>query len=344
MLERVENVTFHYNVNSRIIRGWWPVRTSFVKHLLSGSTDWPENLKTLHYTLGRDEYHPPLFKAFPKSLTALDLHYAGHRMDRWGRGSMFRVNYQKFAETLPGLDHLVNLTELGLGCNSEHRDPLPSLPPSLQVLRIGSLIRPIKSASLPASLREIVTGDIKFSITDDPLPDTLTHLTIGAVRRHGYMQWSFPRSLRYLKMIVCEEEEAPVDGFNAFVASLPDSLEVLHLTHLMSTVKVDKWPASLRELHLEMNMTISEVVCIDGANVEKLYTIENTLEFAPLPCTFETLHITNKRQEFPHDWRFIAREPERISQLHVYRFSSGQSRITLDCFEDGTFELHRFPQ
>jgi hypothetical protein len=328
MLVRVEHVSFCYIVEGRIPREWWPPRTSSINYQQGANPlSWPVNIKSLEYDDDGTMCRLQLFQMFPKSLTTLTIRVA-HR--RWGGPTRFH-----FGNEESRLDHLINLRELKLGCNSEHQEQLPRLPASLQILHTGTLTHPIKRGSLPSSLRELITGDLHCGIEDGALPDGITHLTVGAMKDDiEYMQWHLPRSLIYLKLRV--EKGVSVDDFKAFIATLPDSIETLHITDLVPVFRVNKWPVSLRELHVKTATSI----CFLPSGQQEVIRLQSKLEFAPFPYTFQTLYVSNVLRPIGWAGHILSSQ----SQLHAYHFADGERSVTLDCFGDLTFDVHRLLQ
>jgi hypothetical protein len=275
--------------------------------------------------INSDEYHLHRFQTFPISLTSLVINVP------YNDG--FYLKHNELLE-VPGLNHLVNLTKLDLARNVIHYAPLPSLPPALLKLRTGDLSHPIKRGALPASLKMLnIVGGLKCSIEDGALPDGLTHLRISSMRGHEFMKYHVPRSLRYLQLSV--GNEVPVDDFAAFIAALPDSVEVLHISDLMQVVSVSKWPASLRRLHV----TTTSITRLLTSGQHEIIRPISKFKFAPFARKFKSLHINNITYE-----RSLHRRTASQSKRHMYRFATGQSRLTLDCFGDATVDVHRLLQ
>jgi hypothetical protein len=169
------------------------------------------------------------------------------------------------------------------------------------------------------------------NIEGGALPDSLTHLTVRNVHNNRYVRWTLPNSLRFLRLNV--GRTTPRDDFAAFVSRLPDSLEQLHLNQLTPIVTVAKWPAKLRELHVTMYVHVDR-------DTDSVTRVESSFEFAPLPATFESLHIgLTKHLEWNTSFR-----PRKNFKLNVYRFTDGQDSIMVDKLDGRTLELHRLLQ
>jgi hypothetical protein len=229
---------------------------------------------------------------------------------------------------------------------SNNYPPFPRLPSALRVLNVtGRLPMPIKAGDLPASLERLTLGDMEgrlnCDIEDGALPESLTHLTVGRVSNYMFLRWRFPSSLQYLKLNLGYTSTNP-DAFAAFIAALPDSLEILHITNPISRMIVTKWPASLRELH--MNPFIFSSVFLDRG--EEGVRIVTKLHFEAFPSTFESLHLWFRKRQLVHDpntnYFYVYRNESK-----VYKFSPGEDQITLgdDYMDmDGLVVLHRKPQ
>jgi hypothetical protein len=333
MLVRVEHVSFCYIVEGRISREWWPPRTSSINYQRRAEPlSWPDNLKSLAYVNdGTVRSRSHLFQMFPESLTTLTIRAAHH--GGWEGSTIFHLGDEELRE-VARLDHLINLTQLNLECNSEYKEQLPKLPASLQILYTGTLTHPIKRGSLPPSLRELITGDLHCGIEDGALPDGLTHLTVGAMKDDiEYMQWHFPRSLIYLKL----QGEKGGHGccINAFIATLPDSIETLHITDHVPVFRVNKWPASLRELHVK---TVT-IIWFLPSRQQEVKKRQSELEFAPFPYTFQTLYVSNTIRPAVRTGYIPSH-----SELHAYHFADGERSVTLDCFGDDAIDVHRLLQ
>jgi hypothetical protein len=213
---------------------------------------------------------------------------------------------------------------------------LPRLPMALQTLHVsGTSKSPIKCGELPPSLQRLTT-DLEKGIDVGVLPESLTHLSVGYVS-YSYLLWKLPTSLQYLKLYLGNKWTS-VNKVSAFIASLPDSLETLHITSLMPRVKVYKWPASLRSLYIDVSSTVSynlSTLCEEPKMIEK-----HRFRFAPFPATFESLHIGLAKQP---EW-CTSERAWKLLKLNVYRFTDGQDRITVDKFDGRTLELHRLLQ
>jgi hypothetical protein len=224
--------------------------------------------------------------------------------------------------------------------------PFPCLPSALRVLNVtGKLPMPIKRGDLPASLERLSLGDMEgrlhCDIEDGALPESLTHLTVGRVSNYMFLRWRFPSSLQYLKLNLGYTSTNP-DAFAAFIAALPDSLEILDIVNPISRMIVTKWPASLRELH--MNPFIFSSVYLDNGEVGP--RIQNKLHFEAFPSTFKSLHLWFRKRQLVHDpstnYFYVYHNESK-----VYRFSPGEDHITLgDAYmdRDGLVVLHRKPQ
>jgi hypothetical protein len=208
--------------------------------------------------------------------------------------------------------------------DEEELDEFPSLPSALQVLYVnGTLYQPIKRGALPASLLRLTIEDLMCSLEDEALPDSLTHLTIEYMETHEYIRWRMPSSLLYLKLSL--GVTTPVDAFNVFVATLPDSLEILHIVDPIPLMRVNKWPASLRELHMDP-LIIKLLIVIDGG--EMGLRVQNKLHFESFPSTFESLHLMFKRLQIAHDPR-TNYHYVYMNESKLYTFAPGEDRITL---------------
>ncbi|KAG5191925.1 hypothetical protein JKP88DRAFT_242775 [Tribonema minus] len=270
----------------------------------------------------------------PPSLTEASLVRTSCHADNYTRTSMAVLG--------PGLRRLrlmeirptwaVHLLPLGLtdlhinyeGSNWGHRVPvaLTALPQSLQTLMISSRfqILQLTLSALPQSLRTLdATRSIVFNTALGPLPEGLTHLSLGGKLEHALR--SLPAGLTELR----------VDGtFNQPLGALPPSLRVLDVNDCEYNLPLGRLPRTLRELRLgtAFNQPLlplhTPLPAMQGQQAalpaHDAGLAEDPLQSVPdmtvlLPEALTVLHVG---EAFDHP---LGRLPESLTELRVGDFS-----------------------
>lgn len=214
----------------------------------------------------------------------------------------FNDSYQQYIDkdVLPK-----NLTHLYLGNNYNKIFDIDVLPKSLECLDVGiSYNKPFKKGVLPFGLKELYLNNYNQDISNDFLPDTITHLYFSRILntkgvKHAFCNFgdcncgykkskiiSFPKNLQFLNFDSL--------NYNMFDSNiLPDGLHTLIIN--TKDINITKLPTTLINLKIGCSLMPGEhqKFSLFYTNIKKLH-LDNypyPIEKDTLPKNLEELHM-----------------------------------------------------